>query len=546
MAKKNKGAQGKHAAHAAQDTSRSKGALAGREATASNASWQRFDENAANQGPVTYATSANGYGRANADTYKTKRNQQKHTHKRLGIALGIIVAILVIVYGAGIAFFSGHYLPNTSIGDEDISLSTPDDVASGLQAKAQDYTVQVSGEGLDFSVNATDSGVNIDADGVAQQALQATPAWQWPVAAFQSRDYGYLLQYAYDDSTLGKTVKTAVDAVNKMAKNPTNATISYDATQNKFAVQKEKAGTKLDYDKVLAKVTQSISVMDSNVEIGDDELQQPSVTSSDERLTTAAGKANSYLNANVKLTLSGKKVGTVDADQISQWVTLDKDLNPSFDSDAVKTWVANLASKVDTVGSKRTVSNSNGGTYTVSGGDYGWAIDQDSLAKQITDAVQNGTSGTIKVPCTSEGKTYSKNGNDIGKRYVDVDLSTQHAVFYVNGKSVWSADVVTGKPDGEHETPEGVYYIKNKESPSTLIGQMVPDTNKPAYETKVSYWMPFVENYIGFHDATWQAAFGGTRYKDGYGSHGCVNLSESSAGKLYDVIQIGDPVVVHK
>ena len=58
--------------------------------------------------------------------------------------------------------------------------------------------------------------------------------------------------------------------------------------------------------------------------------------------------------------------------------------------------------------------------------------------------------------------------------------------------------------------------------------------------------MPFVENYIGFHDATWQSAFGGTRYKDGYGSHGCVNLSLSKAGALYDVIQIGDPVIVHK
>lgn len=537
MAKKSKGVQGKHAAHAAPVDG------AGKDGRVSASSWNRFQES--QDGPVTYATSANAYGRDNAQSYKDKRVKSKRPKRVVAIAVGIIVVVLLAVYAAGFAFFSSHFLPNSSIGDDDISLMTADAVASDLEAEAKDFTLQVSGKGLDFTVNAVDGGVDIDADGVAQQAISAVPAWQWPVQLFQSHDYGYLLQYAYDDSTLGKTVKTAVDAVNKTAKSPKNATISYDATQSKFAVQKESAGTKLDYDKVLAKVTQAISVMDNSVEIGDDELVQPTVTSDDSRLADAASKANSYLKANVKLTISGTKVATVDADQISQWVTLDKNLNPSFDSDAVKTWVSELASKVDTVGTTRTITNKNGGTYKVSGGDYGWSIDQDSLATQITDAVQNGTTGTIKVPCTSEGKAYSKNGNDIGKRYIDVNLSTQHAVFYVNGKSVWSADVVTGKPDGEHDTPEGVYDINNKESPSTLIGQMVSGTNKPAYETKVSYWMPFVENYIGFHDATWQAAFGGTRYKQGYGSHGCVNLSESKAAALYNLIEIGDVVVVH-
>ena len=58
--------------------------------------------------------------------------------------------------------------------------------------------------------------------------------------------------------------------------------------------------------------------------------------------------------------------------------------------------------------------------------------------------------------------------------------------------------------------------------------------------------MPFDGNAIGFHDATWQAAFGGTRYKSGFGSHGCVNLSYSKAQELYGIIQVGDVVIVHK
>lgn len=50
-----------------------------------------------------------------------------------------------------------------------------------------------------------------------------------------------------------------------------------------------------------------------------------------------------------------------------------------------------------------------------------------------------------------------------------------------------------------------------------LIGETDPSTGKPIYETPVNYWMRVTWTGIGFHDATWQAAFGGTRYKDGAG-----------------------------
>ena len=53
--------------------------------------------------------------------------------------------------------------------------------------------------------------------------------------------------------------------------------------------------------------------------------------------------------------------------------------------------------------------------------------------------------------------------------------------------------------------------VNAKESPSKLIGY---NGNEKIYETEVQYWMPFVGNYIGFHDADWQSAFGGTLYAD--------------------------------
>lgn len=63
------------------------------------------------------------------------------------------------------------------------------------------------------------------------------------------------------------------------------------------------------------------------------------------------------------------------------------------------------------------------------------------------------------------------------------------------------------------------------------------------YETPVKYWMPF-NGGVGFHDASWQPTFGGSRYLTN-GSHGCVNMPPEMAGKLFDLISAGTPVVVH-
>ena len=64
------------------------------------------------------------------------------------------------------------------------------------------------------------------------------------------------------------------------------------------------------------------------------------------------------------------------------------------------------------------------------------------------------------------------------------------------------------------------------------------------YETPVAFWMPFTWQGHGFHDATWQSSFGGSRYQT-HGSHGCVNMPYSKAEQLFGMISAGTPVIVH-
>lgn len=51
---------------------------------------------------------------------------------------------------------------------------------------------------------------------------------------------------------------------------------------------------------------------------------------------------------------------------------------------------------------------------------------------------------------------------------------------------------------------------------------------------------------IGFHDAIWQSAFGGTlNQSPTIGSHGCINMPLDKAAELYGMISENIPVIIH-
>ena len=157
--------------------------------------------------------------------------------------------------------------------------------------------------------------------------------------------------------------------------------------------------------------------------------------------------------------------------------------------------------------------------------------------------MKSGSSQTIDIPCSQEAAVYNGPGErDWGSRYIDVDLAEQYVRFFDNGSIIWEAPCISGKPDGVHDTNTGVYVINNKKSPEKLEGY---ENGVKIYTSYVTYWMPFVGNAIGLHDADWQPSFGGSMYANGYGSHGCVNLPPYAAAELFNIVEIGDVVVSH-
>ena len=128
-------------------------------------------------------------------------------------------------------------------------------------------------------------------------------------------------------------------------------------------------------------------------------------------------------------------------------------------------------------------------------------------------------------------KDYTKK---IDTTYVVIDLSEQHLWLYDEDSLLLETDIVTGSPDTP--TNIGLFKIYRKQENRYLTGE--------DYHVHVDYWMPF-DGGIGLHDASWRRKFGGSIYlKDG--SHGCVNMPSDKASDLYENVEVGTKVLVHK
>ena len=323
-----------------------------------------------------------------------------------------------------------------------------------------------------------------------------------------------------------------------------NQTASVDAhpefQTDKFVVVPEVIGTQINREKFDQAVSEAINGFQTELDLTEADCYiAPKYVSDSKEVVDAAEAMNSYLGASITYDFN-PYTEVVDSSVISQWVKVDADMKVTFDKEAVKEYIQSLAEKYNTQGRQRSFVTATGNTVTVSGGGYGWRIDQEAEYNALIDNIKKGETVTREPNYSSRAASHE--GNDVGNTYAEVDLTNQRMYFIQNGQIVLQTDVVTGNPNKGNATPQGVYSLSYKALDQTLRGEKKPDGTYE-YETPVKYWMPF-NGGIGFHDAPWQAWFGGSRYQTN-GSHGCVNMPSDAAAQLYNLISAGTPVVVH-
>jgi len=483
----------------------------------------------------------------------------KRRRRKLVASVVAIVVILLGVYIAGVMQFSDRFMSRTSLGSADISDKTTSEVQAILDDSVASYSLTINDFGLETTIQAADISFSYDPNCTAKALIAKRNPLIWPYELLFARDLATSLIVSYDEQALSALLQTAIDEHNQHAEPAKEESIAFNSETDRFEYIGPVVGTQLILEPVLAKVKEALAGSKSSLELTEDCVVQPIAGGREEQLTTAAKQANMLCDQyHITFTLGSSASFIVDSAQAAQWISIGEDYSVSLDQTKIDAWIDSICNLLDAKGGERTYTRPDGKVVTVAGGSYGWATDRGTAAQLIRDAIAKKGTQTVAIPCTTTGNGFlGMPGADWGKRYIDVDISEQYARFYdVDGNLIWETDVITGTRWTNFETPTGVNTIQYKASPMSLrsTGDYIvynddgTTTVEEDYEfgRDVEYWMPFINDFIGLHDAWWQDAFGGNLYEDAsHGSGGCINLPTDKAAELYDLVQAGDVVVTH-
>ena len=472
---------------------------------------------------------------------KEKRRISKAAKKRIAITCGSIVGIVAVAYFGGVIFFQSHFYPGTTINGNSFSLRSVHDAEDYMAEQVAGYTLTLKEkDGGTETISGKDIDISYQESGALEKVKEEQNPFLWPTALWTKSDVTTEVGIEYNEEKLAGFVSMLKCVTSAGQTASENAHPVYDG--NQFVIQEEVVGNQVNQETLLQKVKESVSGFNQEMNLETEGCYiTPAYTKDSPEVQAAVDTMNKYLQSKITYDLS-PKTEVVDKTLISQWLTVDENMQVTFNEDAVREWMREFGSTYDTVGTTRSITTPGGKTVEVSGGTYGWSIDEETETQNLINSIKNGEVVTREPAYAQTAASHS--AQDWGTTYIEVDLSAQHMWYIVDGSVALETDVVTGLPTADRQTPAGVYYILYTERNATLKGETNPETGKPIYETPVSYWMPFTWQGHGFHDANWQSSFGGSRYQTN-GSHGCVNMPVDQAGNLFSMISAGTPVVIH-
>ncbi|MCL2864977.1 MAG: L,D-transpeptidase/peptidoglycan binding protein [Lachnospiraceae bacterium] len=484
------------------------------------------------------------YGAYDKEYKKTKANQG--SSKWVGIAIAAIICVAAIAYTGTSIYFMERFFFNTRINGQDFSRKNTDDVYRFMQEYISRYELTIiERNGTSELIRGTDIAMRYHDNGEITQILDDQNPFMWIFALFGVQEIETEMGVEFDQATLDQKINQ-LQIVTVEQTQPVSARPAFDGQS--FVITPEEHGNAVNMDRLREVIRAAVVSFQEEINIVDEDVYlQPRFTADSAEVIAAVETLNTYVGASITYTVGESVV--VDKELISDWVSFDDDMNVFFDEDAVHVWLSEFAARINSHGTTRHLYTPTGRAVQVTGGYYGWILNFDVEIQALLGNIRHGETVTREPNYTQ--RAMSHGSNDWGSTFVQVDLSNQHMWYIVDGVVVFETPVVTGLPRDGRNTPEGVYFILEMSRNTILRGPVVNEaTGEREWETPVAYWMRTTWSGIGFHDATWQPSFGGTRYLEN-GSQGCINMPLDRASQFYNMIhdlwvQTNHiPVVVH-
>ncbi len=467
---------------------------------------------------------------SNPKTMKKSKSSGKKVLKGFGITIGILAGIYLIIAGV----FTQISFYDTTINGEELSFKTEKAIDEHFASNVDAYELTIhTSDGKTESIKGQDIGLDYNEGSGMKDLFMEQQPLLWPMMFFETTEHKVKLSVTYDEVLFDEKLNSCGFMDSETFTEPVNAYVG--VIDGQMGVLPEVYGTKLDVEKAKTVVADYIDRQERELNLKDESCYiPPELLSTSEELAAKAAAMNPYLAG----TITYEEGEAIDAETIASWLVVNENNEVSINQEAVETYVADVADRRNTIWTTRTFTTPTGKQTSVSGGNYGWLVDQEAEVEQIVADITAQQPVTRSYTYSSHAHSYT--GPDWGTTYVLVDLSQQHMWYIQEGNVIFESDVVTGKESSGDATPQGVYKIDYKQKNAVLRAPLREDGTRE-YETPVDYWI-HVYDGIGFHDATWQSSFGGTRYLTN-GSHGCINMPLSKAGEFYPLVSSGVPVV---
>lgn len=454
-------------------------------------------------------------------------------------AAACLLGAAIVAYCLVSIFFIGHFAPGTHVNDVNISYMSVDDARSAIRGDVKHYTLALElVDGASDYISGGDIGLTaLQDDNSDEEALTELCESQFPLLWVRgcavSENSVINLPVTYDTNKFEEVVSSLSCVQPENQVEPVDAHIEY--VKDRYEIIPESIGSTIKGDQLRKVVDSAILTHAEEIDLMENDCYElPKVLKDDASLAALSNYYNDHCRMSVTYDVSSDDAVALERETIVSWVALDDKNNAYLDESKVDEYVSDMASKYDSVGKTRTFTTHSGGTVDVSGGNYGWELDNEGEKAQLLEDIAAGTPVERQPVWLQTAASLSP---EWGSTYLEVSLSEQHVWYFVDGNVAWESDCITGVPNSERATPTGLWILTEKLSPTVLRGD--------SWEVGVQYWMRVTWDGVGFHDATWQPGFGGNMYASGYGSHGCINLPYSAAESLYGMVEVGTPIIIY-
>lgn len=464
---------------------------------------------------------------------------EKHTEMSTGrkVLTGVIAVLLLLTvaaYGFGVYYFTRHFLPGSLVNGFNCSYMDETETEDLLTQATDAYVlaVQTRGNGQE-SISADEIGLSYQPDGSVRKLLRGQNRFLWFLSFGQHKTYEVSSSVSCD----GNLLEQKIDSLNCMKDNIAPVDARIEDNGESFEIVPETVGTQVNRERLDETILRAVTSGDTVVNLEEDGCyDNPSVYADDERLIKDCEQMNELTDVVITYDFGDRKE-TVDRTVIREWLSRDENGALILDKEKISAYVAALGEKYNTPGLTRAFETYDNREITVSGGDYGWVIDEaketDALYQAVTDRKTQ-----VREPVYQQS-AMSRDTNDIGYSYVEVDLPNHRLVVYRDGVPVVDTGILAGSA-----TPEGVYKIQDMQSPAEVDGRMV------------NYRISFGEglgiqddpeiNFDNMFTGNYDTGDGGSGFASWAGTGGNVLVSVDQAALIWQNVTEDMPIVIYK